>query len=80
MFKWKVKAAFHAVTAKGFEKREEEREVIAQNENDAWAKFCDALGTWPSRRNSQVTFTKGKQVDPMTLIAAERSAPFREGM
>jgi hypothetical protein len=27
-----------------------EKNVVAQNEKDAWAMFCDVIGEWPSRR------------------------------
>lgn len=30
-----------------------DRQVVAQNENDAWAMFCDAIGEWPSRRDAR---------------------------
>lgn len=35
-----------------------DRTVVAQNENDAWAIFCDTIGEWPSRRDSSPTITR----------------------
>ena len=37
---------------------------MAQCESDAWAKFCDKLQTWPSRRNCrELSIVKGKKVE-----------------
>lgn len=35
-----------------------DKEVVAHNEADAWAIFCDSIGEWPSRRDSKPTITK----------------------
>jgi hypothetical protein len=33
-------------------------QVVAQNDNDAWAMFCDKIGQWPSRRDSNAKITR----------------------
>ena len=48
----------------------EKRRCIAQNENDAWAMFCDKIEQWPSRRDSTVTIKRGKQMSAEDAIAA----------
>ena len=35
--------------------------VVAQNEGDAWAFFCDKIGEYPSRRDSKPIFTRLKK-------------------
>lgn len=39
-----------------------EQTVIAQNEADAWAAFCDKLGRWPSRRQVKPKIVRGEQL------------------
>jgi hypothetical protein len=36
-------------------------QVVAQNEQDAWALFCDTIEEWPSRRDSNPTITRLKK-------------------
>lgn len=33
--------------------------VVAQNEADAWAMFCDRIGEWPSRRFAKPKIVRG---------------------
>lgn len=35
-----------------------DKTVVAQNEQDAWAYFCDTIGEWPSRRDSSPKITR----------------------
>jgi hypothetical protein len=51
--------------------------VIAQNEKDAWAEFCDKIKTWPNPRLAKPKFTRGAQVDP--LKRAVQSAALSSG-
>jgi hypothetical protein len=52
-FEFRVKCTFRRPNEKGkLESKTEELTVTAQNENDAWAMFCDNIGTWPSRKNA----------------------------
>lgn len=45
------------------ERREKSAKVVAKNESDAWAVFCDKhIRTWPSRRACTLTITKGQKV------------------
>lgn len=37
--------------------------VVAQNEQDAWAMFCDRIGEWPSPKLAKPTFSKGEQIN-----------------
>lgn len=50
--------------------REEQETVAAQNESDAWARFCDKIGEWPSRRDWKPTITKGKRLSAEAVEAA----------
>lgn len=35
--------------------------VVAQHEADAWSMFCDKVGEWPSRRDSEPKISKLKK-------------------
>jgi hypothetical protein len=48
---------------------EGEEVVVAQSESDAWAMFCDKLGTWPSRRQAKPVIKKLSQI-PQQQVAA----------
>jgi hypothetical protein len=37
------------------------KNVVAQNEGDAWAMFCDSIQEWPSFRDSKPKITKLKK-------------------
>ncbi len=50
--------------------RLEEEVVTGQNENDAWARFCDKLEVSPSRRDWKPTFVRGKQLTVEAVEAA----------
>jgi hypothetical protein len=38
-----------------------EKQVVAQNDKDAWAMFCDAIGEWPSRRRAKPNIERMKR-------------------
>lgn len=38
-----------------------DEQVVALNEQDAWAFFCDKIGEWPSPRDSHPVITKLKK-------------------
>lgn len=38
-----------------------DKQVVAQNDLDAWAIFCDTIEEWPSRRDSNPTITRLKK-------------------
>jgi hypothetical protein len=60
LYEWKVECKiFRPAGTKGRAKVETFCEqVVAQNENDAWAFFCDKIGEWPSRRDMQPVITR----------------------
>jgi hypothetical protein len=53
--------------------------VVAQNEDDAWARFCDSIGQWPGRRFARPTIVKGKQVSLAKVAADQASGPYKSG-
>jgi hypothetical protein len=57
----------------GLAQIDSEQTVVAQNEADAWAKFCDKIGRWPSPRDAKRTIKRGKQVSAETVAAAQRT-------
>ncbi len=62
-FEWEIKVdLFRPASAKERAKTHKFCEqVVAQNADDAWAMFCDKIGEWPSRRDSNPSITKLKQ-------------------
>lgn len=60
LYEFKVECELFRPAAKkrraGTEKFDEQ--VVAQNEQDAWAMFCDKIGEWPSRRDSNAKITR----------------------
>ncbi len=48
-----------------------EQVVVAQNEADAWAMFCDEIEVYPSRRDAKPTINRGRQVS-LEIVAASR--------
>jgi hypothetical protein len=50
--------------------------VVALNEDDAWARFCDQIRVWPGRRACSVlTITKGREISIAEFAAAEQCKP-----
>lgn len=48
-YEFKVRCTYERPNEKGrLESKTEEHTIIAQNERDAWAIFCDRIQTWPS--------------------------------
>jgi hypothetical protein len=72
LYEWKVECRlFRKATGKSHAHVEEvSRQVVAQDEDDAWAFFCDAQGEWPSRRDCDPKITRLKK---RTLRAADDS-------
>lgn len=60
-YEFKVWCNYAKQGPKGIEWTEAERTVTAKDEKGAWAKFCDAVGAWPSPSNSDRKITKGKK-------------------
>lgn len=56
------------------------RKVAAQNENDAWARFCDAIDHFPSRRDSDVSIKRGKQLSQKEAVALSAMSPSTDGL
>ena len=55
--------------------------VIAQNEIEAWAVFCDKAGVTRGRRNCKVKMTRSKElVSKETLHALAVNPPYRSGV
>lgn len=73
IWEWRVEVKlFRPAQGKAHAHMEEfSKQVVAQNENDAWAFFCDTVGEWPSRRDSQPKITRLKK---RTLRAEEAEA------
>lgn len=62
---WRVEASYMRQDGKGRLTEEKySREVVAQNEQDAWAIFCDAIEDWPSPHRCETKITNlGKPVN-----------------
>lgn len=59
LYEWSVEATFMRPNTKGrLVERKESRQVVAQNERDAWAIFCDIIESWPGAGSSNRTITK----------------------
>lgn len=72
---WTVEATWYdAHHQKGIVNFHRKQNVAAQNEPDAWAEFCDAMGQWPSRRDAKVTFKRGKQLTAAQVAAQGESS------
>lgn len=53
-FEFDVRAVFRRPDVRGrLQTISETRVITAQSENDAWAKFCDSIGSWPNPRDCQ---------------------------
>jgi hypothetical protein len=63
LYEWKVEAKlFRPATPKQQAHLETfDKNVVAQNENDAWAVFCDSISEWPSRKDCKPKFTRLKK-------------------
>lgn len=58
---FKVNCKWYRPDAKGrLQEINETATISAQNESDAWAKFCDKVKDWPSRHACDLTI---KQID-----------------
>lgn len=60
IWEWRIEASLFR-PAKGKVQAHMERfdrSVVAQNERDAWAFFCDSIGEWPSRRDTNPKITR----------------------
>lgn len=55
------------------------REVAAQNENDAWSRFCDSIEKFPNRSEATVEFTRGKKLTTEQAEAVMSSAKSGHG-
>lgn len=50
LYEWQVTCAYTRPNAKGKpESISASHKIIAKNEDNAWAFFCDKIGAWPSR-------------------------------
>lgn len=63
LWEWKVECRmFRAAVGKTPARMETiEKNVVAQNERDAWAMFCDSIGEWPSIRGARPAITRLKK-------------------
>lgn len=60
LYEWRVECSIFR-PARGKDRAKTERfdeQVVAQNESDAWAMFCDKIGEYPSRRDCRPTITQ----------------------
>lgn len=77
VYHWTVNATWSYYDGQGVSKRKESLpNVLAQNERDAWANFCDHLDVWPNRQNATVEFIRGEQADPTAMAAKSLSIPY----
>jgi hypothetical protein len=54
---------------------EHKRTVVGLNENDAWARFCDATGYQGGRRSCRsLVIEKGKEVSVAAFVASQQPA------
>ena len=71
MYSWTVSAKWYDADTDGTKIYRLEEEVVSgHDENDAWAKFCDKVGEWPSRRDWKPTIVRGKQLSAEAVEAA----------
>lgn len=61
-YEFKVWCKYAQQTVKGPKWTEAEETVVAQSELNAWAKFCDQIGAWPSPATTERKIVKGKKV------------------
>lgn len=62
----------------GVKQKTEARKVVAQDENEAWATFCDATSDWPSRRTAKPKIERGDKVPMETVMAMAMTPPYRD--
>lgn len=68
-YQWTVSATWYGPGDDGIgEWTGEERTVYALNEGDAWAAYCDAIETWPSRRDAKVNIKRGRELSMEEVI------------
>jgi hypothetical protein len=72
VYKWTVSAEWLGIGGETdtVSRLQSEQTVNAQNENDAWAKFCDTIGMYPSRRDAKPIIKRGKQMSVEAVVAA----------
>ena len=59
LYEWLVECTYSRQNSKGrIETVAASDKVMAQNESDAWAIFCDKRGVWPGRRDSDLKITQ----------------------
>ena len=64
IFEWTVTCKYSRRDKKGrVQQHSETREVVSQNEDGAWAAFCDSIEEWPGPNSGERTITRGKQVN-----------------
>lgn len=55
VYDFEVKVTFRRPDSRGrMQAISETRMVSAKNDSEAWAKFCDSIGAWPSPHNCEV--------------------------
>lgn len=71
VFVWTIEADWYSAHPdQGMINFTKKSSVVAQNEQAAWAMFCDKIGVWPSRRDAKVKFKRGKQLSAEQVAAA----------
>lgn len=58
VFDFEVSADIRTPSKRGLQVKKETLRVQAANETEAWAKFCDSVGAWPSRRGINLQVEK----------------------
>lgn len=59
-YEWQVEVRLPrpAIGNQKFYRQKFSETVVAQNDADAWAYFCDRIGEWPNRRNAKPLITR----------------------
>jgi hypothetical protein len=81
MYSWVVRAEWlgQGRESDGVVNMQSEQTVVAQDEATAWAKFCDAIGHWPSRRDAKPIIKRGKQLAPEAVAAIQAAGGGADG-
>jgi hypothetical protein len=68
-YKWTVSASWNGPHDGEMSHINASETVIAQDEADAWAMFCDKIGCWPSRRDAKPVIKRGARVSVEAVAA-----------
>ena len=70
VYEWEVSAKWLGVGDDGLANFDAgPLKVFAQDDATAWARFCDQLEVWPSRRDAKPIIKRGKQLTSAQVVA-----------